>query len=164
MRPQQYRVTLTIDEVSELKSLIKKGKHNAQVFKRAQALLMANDQRPDKSISEALGMHYRTIEDLRQRFVEEGFENALYGKPRGHRQRVLTGEDEARLIALACEKTPDGVHHWSLRVLQERWATLENTDAKTVSHETIRKTLKKANLNLGKDWNGAFRQKPTLNS
>ena len=164
MMPKRYRVTLTVEEVSEIKSFIKKGKHSAPAFKRAQALLMANDQLFDKEIAEALGMHHRTIEELRQRFVEEGFENALYGKPRGHRQRVLTGEDEARLIALACEKTPDGVHHWSLRVLQERWATLEKTDAKTVSHETIRKTLKKANLSLGKDGSGAFRQKPMQNS
>ena len=164
MMPKRYRVTLTVEEIDEIKNFIKKGKHSAPTFKRAQALLMANGQLFDKDIAKALGMHHRTIEELRQRFVEEGFENALYGKPRGHRQRALTGEDEARLIALACEKTPDGVHHWSLRVLQERWATLENTDAKTVSHETIRKTLKKANLSLGKDGSGVFRQRPTQNS
>ena len=112
--------------------------------------LVANDQVSDKVIAETLGMHRRGIEELRRRFVEEGFEATLHGKPRGHRQRSLTGEDEARLIALACEKTPDGVHHWALRLLQERWATLENTDTKTMSHETIRKVLKKRTQALAK--------------
>lgn len=150
-----YRVTLSHDEVSQLHDIVHKGKHSAQKRKRAQALLMANEQAFDKDIIEVLGMHRRGIEDLRRRFVEEGFEATLNGKTRGHRSCSLTGEDEARLIALACEKKPDGVRHWSLRLLQERWATLENTDTKTVSHETIRKTLKKANLSLGKDESGA---------
>ncbi len=119
-KPQTYRVTLSLDEVSLLKDIIHKGKHSAQKRKRAQALLLANDQMFDKVIAETVGMHRRGIEELRRRFVEEGFEATLHGKPRGHRQRSLTGEDEARLIALACEKTPDGVHHWSLRLLQER--------------------------------------------
>jgi hypothetical protein len=159
-----YRVTLSSDEVSQLQDIIHKGKHSAQKRKRAQALLMANEQAFDKDIIGALGMHRRGIEDLRRRFVEEGFEVTLNGKTRGHRNHSLTGEDEARLIALACEKKPDGVRHWSLRLLQERWATLENTDTKTVSHETIRKTLKKANLSLGSGASGALRRKPTRNS
>jgi len=163
-KAQYYRVTLVSEEISVLKDIIHKGKQSAQKRKRAQALLLANDQVFDKDIAETLGMHRRGIEELRRRFVEEGFEATLNGKPRGHRQNSLTGEDEARLIALACEKKPDGAHHWSLRLLQERWAALENTDTKTVSHETIRKTLKKANLNLGKDENGASRRKPTRNS
>jgi transposase len=163
-KSQSYRVTLSVDEISLLKDIIHKGKHSAQKRKRAQALLLANDQMFDKDIAESLGMHRRGLEDLRRRFVEEGFEVTLDGKTRGHRQRSLTGEDEARLIALACEKKPDGVHHWSLRLLQERWATLENTDTKTVSHETIRKILKKANLRLGRSGSGASHRKPTRNS
>ena len=159
-----YLVTLSHDEVSQLQDIVHKGKHSSQKRKRAQALLLANEQAFDKDIIEALGMHRRGIEDLRRRFVEEGFEATLNGKTRGHRSRSLTGEDEARLIALACEKKPDGVRHWSLRLLQERWATLENTDTKTVSHETIRKILKKANLSLGSDASGALRRKPTRNS
>ena len=159
-----YRVTLSHDEVSQLQDIVHKGKHGAQKRKRAQALLMANEQAFDKDIIEALGMHRRGIEDLRRRFVEEGFEATLNGKTRGHRSCSRPGEDEARLIALACEKKPDGVRHWSLRLRQERWATLEDTDTKTVSHETIRKTLKKANLSLGKDENGASRRKPTRSS
>ena len=85
-------------------------------------------------------------------------------KPQSYRVTLSLDEDEARLIALACEKTPDGVQHWSLRLLQERWATLENTDTKTVSHETIRKVLKKANSSLGRGGSAASRRKPTRNS
>ena len=114
---QSYRVTLSLDEASLLKDIIHKGKHSAQTRKRAQALLLANDQVFDKDIAQTF----------------------------------------------ACEKTPDGVHHWSLRLLQKRWATLENTDTKTVSHETIRKVLKKANSSLGKGGSGASRRKPTRN-
>lgn len=163
-KPQQYRVILSPEEVSLLKGILGRGKHGAQLRKRAQALLFSNDHMLDKDIAKSLGMYQSSIERLRRRFVEEGFDTAFYGKSRGHRRRSLTGEDEARLIKLACEKTPDGVHHWSLRLLQERWATLENTDTKSVSHETIRKTLKKVNLSHGNEKSGVFHRKATRNS
>jgi transposase len=91
-------------------------------------------------------MHRRGIEELRQRFVEEGFESTLEGKLRGHRPRVLTGEDEARLITLVCGPIPEGCARWTLQLLEDAWVTLEHTDAKTVSRETIRRTLKKTRL------------------
>ncbi len=79
----------------------------------------------------------QTLQDLlqylRQRFVEDSFEFALQGKPRGHRPRALQGEDEARLIALASEQTPDGQRRWSLRALVERWATTGKTPAPKAS-------------------------------
>ncbi|MDR3077336.1 MAG: helix-turn-helix domain-containing protein, partial [Planctomycetota bacterium] len=127
-RPQRYRVTLTVEEIALLKSILDKGKHSAQKRKRAHALLLAKDRVFDKDIAKTVGMKCRGVEELRRRFIEEGFETTLNGKPRGHRESSIKGEDEARLIALACEKKPDGVHHWSLRVLKKRWATLENTD------------------------------------
>jgi hypothetical protein len=95
-------------------------------------------------------MHRRGIENLRQRFVEEGFEAVLEGKPHGHRPRAIQGEDEARLVALVCSAVPEGHNHWSLRLIRDTWITLEGTDTKTVSIETIRQTLKKTILNPGK--------------
>jgi transposase len=160
-RPQRYRVTLTAEEISLLKSILDKGKHSARKRKRAHALLLAKDQVSDKDVAKTVGMKCRGVEGLRHRFAEKGFETTLNGK---HRESSIKGEDEARLIALACEKKPDGVHHWSLRMLQKRWATLENTDTKTVSHETIRKVLKKTGLNPGGKRSGASRRKPTRNS
>jgi transposase len=160
----KYRVTLTPEEIFLLEGILGRGKHGAQKYKRAKVLLLANDRLADTAIAQAVGMHYRGVEDLRRRFVEEGFETTLNGKPRGHRERSIKGEDEARLIALAREKKPDGVKHWSLRVLRDRWATLENTDTKTVSHETIRQVLKKTTLNPGGKKNGASLQRPTRTS
>lgn len=144
---KKYRVTLTEEEESELKDILNRGKHGAQKRKRAQALLMSNGGKSDRAIAEAVGMHSRGVEELRRRFVEEGFELTLNGAPRAHSPRLVDGEDEARLIALACEQTPEGVHHWSLRVLRDKFATLEG---RKVSHETIRQVLKKTKSKPGK--------------
>jgi len=99
-------------------------------------------------ISEALEVGRATVERLRKRFVEEGFEVAL-GQRRSQRnyQRKLDGDAEAHLIALACSKTPEGYSRWTLRLLAERMVALEYIDQ--VSHETVRSVLKKTNLSLG---------------
>jgi hypothetical protein len=93
--------------------------------------------------------------------VEDGFEVTVEGKARGHRPHALQGEDEARLIARVCGSAPEGSARWTLRLLKDTWVTLENTDTKTVSHETIRQRLKRTSLNPGRTGNGAFRRKRT---
>ena len=145
MPAKKYIVTLTENEKEILEGIINRGKHSAEKRKRAQALLLANQNYIDDVIAERTGMSRRGIEQLRQRFVEDSFEVTLQGKPRGHRPRALTGADEARLIALVCSPKPDGSARWSLRLLRDTWSTLADTDTKTVSHETIRQTLKKTN-------------------
>jgi transposase len=161
MPEKKYKVTLTKDEEKQLHEIVNKGKHGAQKRKRAHALLLVNEGYTDEMIADRVGMHRRGIEDLRQRFVEEGFANTLEGKPRGHRPRALTGEDEARLITLVCGPTPEGCPRWTLRLLEDTWVTLEHTDTQTVSRETIRRTLKKTNLNPGKTGNGVFPRRRT---
>jgi transposase len=156
MPQKKYRVTLTEGEKQILHEIINKGKHGAQKRKRAQALLLTDEGYTDDITADRVGMHRRGIEELRQRFVEEGFESTLEGKPRGHRPRVLSGEDEARLVTLVCGPVPEGCSRWSLRLLEDAWVTLEHTDAQTVSRETIRRTLKKTSLNRGKTGNGVF--------
>lgn len=157
---KSYRVTLTPEEVERCQDRVRRGKWTALQRKRAQILLLANQPgNTDALIAAQVGSHRRTVEEIRRRFVEEGFEATLEGKPKGHRPRSIQGEDEARLIALACEETPEGQNHWSLRVLAERWARLENTDTKTVSHETVRRVLKKANSNPGNTRNSSSRRK-----
>ncbi|MDR1251924.1 MAG: helix-turn-helix domain-containing protein [Treponema sp.] len=115
----------------------------------------------DEATANRAGMHRRGIEELRQRFVEEGFETVLEGKPRGHRPRALTGEDEARLVTLVCGPAPEGCARWTLHLLEDAWVTLEHTDIQTVSRETIRRTLKKTNLSPGGIGNGVFPRKRT---
>jgi transposase len=117
-------------------------------------LLLADKGYTDEVIAERVGMHRRGIEGIRQRFVEEGFEATVEGKERGHRQRSIQGEDEARLIALVCGPVPEGYAHWTLRLIRDRWVTLENTDTKEVSPETIRKIVKKTNVNPGRTKHG----------
>jgi transposase len=163
MPAKKYIVTLTQDEKELLREIVNKGKHSAEERKRAQALLLADENYTDDMIAERSGLSRRGLEQLRQRFVEEGFETTLAGKPRGHRPKSLGGKDEARLIALVCSEKPEGRSRWSLRLLSETWETLAHTDTKTVSYQTIRRTLKKTNLNLGVTQNGAFRQKKMKN-
>ena len=161
MPQKKYLVTLTEEEEEQLHDILNRGRHGAGKRKRAQALLLAHQGYIDEMTAERVGMHRRSIELLRQRFVEEGFEAVLEGKARGHRPRVLSGEDEARLVALVCGAAPEGSARWTLRLLADRWAALEYTDAGAVSRETIRRTLKKTNLSPGETGNGVYRRKGT---
>ena len=150
---KKYRVTLTGEERKTLGEILNRGKHSAQRRKRAQALLLADDNSTDDEIAYRSGMHRRGIENLRQRFVEDGFEVTLEGNPHGFKPRIIQGADEARLIALVCGEKPEGHARWSLRLLSDTFVTLEN---EKVSHEAIRQVLKKTNLNHGKSGNGVF--------
>jgi transposase len=164
MPAKKYIVTLTKEEKTVLSDMLNKGKHSAEKRKRAQALLLAEENYTDGMIAERTGLSRRGMEQLRQRFVEEGFEVTLEGKPRGHRPKALGGKDEARLIALVCSPKPEGHSRWSLRLLQEKWTTLAYTDTKTVSYQTIRRALKKTKLSLGAARNGASRRKGSRSS
>ena len=163
MPAKKYIVTLTKNEKAMLHEIIHRGKHSAEKRKRAQALLLAAGSYTDDMIAERTGLSRRGLEQLRQRFVEEGFETTIAGKPRGHRPPAIRGKDEARLIALVCGPKPDGRTRWTLRLLQDTWTTLAHTDTKTVSYETIRRTLKKTKLNLGGAMSGVFRRNRTAN-
>jgi hypothetical protein len=159
MAQKRYEVTLTEDEETALHAIINKGKCGAQKRKRVQVPLLASEGHTDEAAAERADMRFffgegGEIEDLRKRLVENGFESSLEGKPRGHRPRVLSGEYEARLIALVCGPAPEGYARRALRLLEDRRVTLEGTDGKTVFRETIRRTLKKAQLLLGRTGNG----------
>jgi transposase len=99
----------------------------------------------------------KKVEQLKKRFVEEGFEAALYRKPvtNAHRRKI-TGDEEAHLIALCCSQAPEGYERWTLRMLADKMVELDIIDS--VSYETVRRTLKKRHLNPGKRKNGVFRQ------
>ena len=153
MSQKKYRVILTPDEENLLREILDKGNHSAGKRKRALALLLAGEGYTDEIIAERVGMHRRGIEGLRQRFAGDGFAVSLKGKPRGHRPRLLSGEDEARLAALVRGPKPEGCARWTMQLLQDTWATLEYTDAKRVSRETIRRTLKELGLSLDKAGN-----------
>jgi transposase len=143
-----YRVTLMEEEREYLEGVIQKGKGAARALTRARILLKADaspQQGPawsDEQIREALDVGLVTIYRVRQTFVEEGLQLALKPRPRNRRYaRLLDGDQEAHLIALACTKPPPGRARWTLRLLTERFVALGHVD--DVSHETVRQTLKK---------------------
>ena len=146
---KKYIVRLTEDERTYLESLIHKGKVAAHKRLHAEILLKADvselsDQWQDSQISEAFGISTRTIERVRERLIREGLESALNrAKPTRVRSRVIDGEAEAHLIALACGDTPDGRSSWTLRLLGQQMVELGYVES--VSYETIRQTLKKTN-------------------
>lgn len=143
---KKYIVRLTDEERKILREVVKKLKGTSQKVRRAQVLLKADADGPnwtDKKIAEALSCRTKTVENIRQRLVTEGFEITLNGKQRERppRQKVLDGEQEAKVIALRLGEPPKGFANWSLRLLADQ--VVELGIVESVSHETLRKTLKK---------------------
>ena len=143
---KKYIVRLSDEEREELKEVVKKLKGSSQKVRRAQILLKADADGPgwtDARIAETLSCRVQTVENLRKRLVTEGFETVLHGKPRSTapREKALDGKQEAKVIALRLGKPPKGFANWSLRLLAGHVVELGIVD--TISHETIRQTLKK---------------------
>ena len=142
-----YRVTLTPLERQELQQLISRGKADARKLAHARILLQADEakggpRRTDGQIAGALDTTTRTVERVRERFVEQGLEWALLPKPSKRvYARKLDGRQEARLVALACSKPPAGKARWTLRLLADEMVELEVVDS--LSYETVRQALKK---------------------
>ena len=108
----------------------------------------SDGKKKDKEIAKVLGTSLRSIERVRKRFVEEGLERAVNPKPqKRYRSKNLDGAGEAFLVATACSQAPEGRVDWTLRLLSERLVECNITES--ISHETIRQTLKKTTLNRG---------------
>ena len=141
---KKYVVRLTKDERKMLRKMVKAGKGAARKLTHARVFLKADADGPgwaDTRIADALEVGVRTIESMRQRFVEEGLDVALNRKKGPPRQRKLDGEKEARLVKLACSEAPDGRERWTLRLLAGELVELAVVDS--ISHEAVRQTLKK---------------------
>ena len=141
---KKYIVRLSGEERHSLEQVVKKLKGSSQKVRRAQVLLKADANGPawtDAEISDAFGCRTKTVENIRERFVTQGFEVTLHGQPKASRGKRLDGEQEAQVIALRLGKPPEGFANWSLRLLAEQAVVLEI--ASEVSHETVRRTLKK---------------------
>jgi transposase len=113
-----------------------------------------------QEIATAYDVSMPKVERVRKRFVEEGLEAALSRKPvtNAHRRKI-TGDEEAHVIALCCSQVPEGHHTWTLRMLADKMVEWDIVES--VSHETIRRTLKKTSLHHGKRRNGVFPQSKT---
>ena len=149
-----HHVRLKRCQRDSLKSLITSGTSPARKLTRARVLLKADTGAfgpayTDKQIQEALEVSLRTIERTRKTFALEGLEAALNPKERrgAGMPKKFDGQTEAHLIALACSDPPEGAARWTLRLLAKKIVELEYVSS--VSHETIRRVLKKTNLSLG---------------
>jgi hypothetical protein len=143
---KKYIVRLSEQERNELLDVVRRLKGSSEKVRRAQILLKADVRRAswtDLKIAEAFSCQVQTVENLRRRLVTEGFRIALDGKPRDTppRQKCLDGKLEAKIIAMRLGKPPKGYANWSLRLLAEHVVELGLVDS--ISHETIRQTLKK---------------------
>ena len=141
-----YVVRLTDQERAELQSVVKKLKGTGQKVRRAQILLKADADGPswtDERIAEAFSCRTRTVEKIRQRLVERGFEETLHRIERAQPPvaKLLTGDQEARIIATRLGPPPKGYANWTLRLLARKVVELRIVDS--VSYETVRRTLKK---------------------
>lgn len=150
----KYKVTLTKEEHEELMAIVSKGSHTSQLYRTAYILLNCDEGEygekiPGNQICRILKVSARMIDRTKQRFIEDGFEACLERKPMSRtKEKKADGELEAQLIALSCSKAPEGFARWSLRLLADKVVELKYIDS--ISHETIRKVLKKTSLNHGK--------------
>lgn len=152
MPSKKYIVELTSQERSQLEGVIHADRMAAHKRRHARMLLKA-DQGPagpawgDEQIAEAFDSAVSTVERLRQRLVERGFDGVLdHGNRGSYRAKALDGEAEAHVIALACGKPPEGRNRWTLRLLADQAVALEITDS--CSKSSVQRTLKKTGLSL----------------
>ncbi len=147
-RNKKYIIRLSADERRMLSKLARSGKAAARKITRARILLKADvggggPGWTDERIAEALDVGVRMIENVRRRCVEEGPEEAAFGRawPDRPAQRKLDGAGEARLVAIACSQPPTGRSRWTLQLLADELVVLQVSDS--ISDETVRRTLKK---------------------
>lgn len=149
---KKYVVSLSEAERESLEQIVTTGKRSASTMNHARILLKADSQQPsgswrDQDIKEAFGISIRTIERVRQRFVEAGLDAALKPRSGQGRKPTLDGEVEAHLVALRCSEPPTGHGRWTLRLLAKQMVVLDYIDQ--LSHESVRQALKKTNCNPG---------------
>jgi hypothetical protein len=156
---KKYIVTLTEDERNVLGVLASKGKHKSQKILNALILLGCDEGRhqvkrsTNEEMSRVLNISMKKIDRVKRRFVEEGFEVALNRK-KGSRiyTKKADGDFEAHLVALSCSEPPEGFARWSLRLLADKVVELDYIDS--ISHEAVRRVLKKTKSSLGNGMNG----------
>jgi transposase len=151
-----YTIKLSQTEVDDLKKIINKGSHTSQSFRAAYILLNCdkgefseNTKITNEEICKILKVGARTIDRVKKKFIEEGFEGALERRASTQTyKKKADGDLEAKLVTLCCSNPPKGFSKWSLRLLADKMVELQYVDY--ISHVTVREVLKKTNLNLGK--------------
>lgn len=156
---KKYKVTLTEGEREFLGQLTSKGKHRSQKILNALILLgcdtgeFQTKRSTNEEMARVLNISMKKIDRVKKRFVEEGFEVALNGRESSRiYKKKADGDFEAHLVALSCSEPPEGFARWSLRLLADKVVELDYID--NISHESIRRILKKTKLSPGNEKDG----------
>ena len=150
----RYTIKLSQEEVKELMVIINKGSHTSHTFRTAYILLNCDegdysDKATNEQISKLLKVGMRTIDRVKKRFIEEGFEAVLERRASSRVYDVkIDGDVEAKLVKLCCSEPPPGFAKWSLRLLADKMIELQYVDS--ISYVSVGNVLKKMNLSLGK--------------
>jgi transposase len=152
-KPKTHQVVLSNDERRRLHDFTTAGIASAREIRRARILLLAEEDRLDTAIADAVGCCVATVERVRKRCAAEGVEAALVDRPRPGAVPLLDGKAEAVLVALACTAPPEERATWTMHLLADRLVALDVVDR--ISDETVRRTLKKTTSSPGSAKNGA---------
>jgi transposase len=152
----RYTIKLSKSEVEDLTAIINKGRHTSQAFRSAYILLNCdkgdyaqNPSATNEEIAKYLMIGVRTIDRIKKKFIEEGFDSVLQRRPSSQNYtKKMDGDLEAKLVTLCCSEPPEGYAKWSLRLLADKLVELNYVDS--ISHVSVRRALKKTNLSLGK--------------
>lgn len=150
---QKYPVVLSEAEVEQLREVVKRGQHRRREIQRAQMLLWSGEGKTDLEIASLMSVNPLTVATTRERWARE---KRIADAPKPGRHKKLDAKQEAFVVALACSDAPEGRESWTLQLLADKLVELQVVD-EPVSYETVRATLKKTNLSLGKKSSGAFR-------
>jgi transposase len=154
----RYSIKLTKEEIGELHDIINKGSHTSQTFRTAYILLNCDEGEHsekviNEQISKVLKVGMRTIDRIKKKFIEQGFEATLERRPTTRKYDIkVDGDMEAKLVLLCCSEPPAGYAKWSLRLLADKMVELKY--AESISYVTVRNVLKKTNLSRGKSKGG----------
>ncbi|WP_044201071.1 helix-turn-helix domain-containing protein [Flammeovirga sp. OC4] len=139
-------IQLSEEEKNHIKELLSKGDIKSRVSLRLTSLLLLNEHKTYKEVASILQVRLATVSDWKKKYKLEGLKSLLEEKPRSGRPAGLTGENKAKITALACSIPPEGYSRWTLRMLADKVVELGYVDE--ISHTHVQEILKKTNLSL----------------
>ncbi|NME73017.1 helix-turn-helix domain-containing protein [Flammeovirga aprica] len=145
-------IQLSEEEKNHIKELLSKGDIKSRVSLRLTSLLLLNEHKTYKEVASILQVRLATVSDWKKKYKLEGLTSLLGEKPRSGRPLAITGENKAKITALACSTPPEGYSKWTLRMLADRVVELGYVDE--ISHTHVQEILKKTNLSLTSKDNG----------
>jgi putative transposase len=150
MRKKHRAVKLTKAEREGLEKFVAQGKKSARAITRARILLLADEGRKDRELTEILGVSRGTVHNVRKKYKNKVYAyilDLLHDEPRSGRPIKLDHQVEAKVTMIACSAPPAGCGRWTLHMIADKLVKLDVTDS--ISHESVRRLLKKTNLSRG---------------